>query len=131
MLLDTSTIIEIFRNPPTSARFEKITKSIGDEEIYVSIVQFAEIADWAIKNKASPKERIQAVKELARTVPLDEDICEDAAEIKQKHRKFARSKFGLIDGIILATARSVGQRVLTFDEDFAGEKDCLVIQGEH
>jgi hypothetical protein len=32
-----------------------------------------------------------------------------------------------MDGIILATASSIGQRVLTLDEDFTGEKDCLVI----
>ena len=91
------------------------------------MVQLAEIADWATRNKAPPEERVEAVKEIARTVPLDERICLDAAAIKQARRRGGHVDFGLIDGIILATARSLGQRMLTFDEDFEGETDCLVV----
>jgi predicted nucleic acid-binding protein len=126
VLLDTSAVVEIFRSPAESARFKKIVAEVGDEEVYVSMVQLAEIADWATKNKAPPEERVEAVKEIARTVPLDERICLDAAVIKQARRSAGHVDFGLIDGIILATARSMGQRVLTFDEDFEGEMDCLV-----
>jgi predicted nucleic acid-binding protein len=85
------------------------------------------VADWAERNKAPPEDRIDAVKELARIVPLDERICLDAAEIKRKRRKAGYASFDLIDGIILATARSLGQRVLTFDSDFAGEDDCILM----
>ena len=127
MLLDTSAIIEIFRSRAGSAHFEKITTEIGDEEVYISTIELAEIADWATRNKAPAEERVAAVKEMARIVPLDERICLDAAAIKQRRRKAGHDDFGLMDGIILATARSIGQRVLTVDEDFAGEDDCLVI----
>jgi len=127
VLLDTSAIVEIFRSPAESAHFEKIATEIGDEEVYVSMIQLAEIADWATRNKAPPEERVKAVKEMARIVPLDERICLDAAAIKQRRRKASHDDFGLIEGIVLATARSIGQRVLTLDEDFAGENDCLVI----
>jgi predicted nucleic acid-binding protein len=127
VLLDTSAIVEIFKSPAESARLEKITTEIGDEEVYVSMVQLAEIADWAARNGAPPDERVEAVKEMARIVPLDERICQDAAKIKQVRRKAGRGEFGLIDGVILATARSIGQRVLTLDEDFSGENDCVVL----
>jgi predicted nucleic acid-binding protein len=127
VLLDTSAIVEIFRGPAGSAHFEKIMTEIADEEVYVSTIQLAEIADWATGNKAPPEKRVEAVKEMARMVTLDERICLDAAAIKQRRRKAGHDDFGLIDGIILATARSIGQRVLTLDEDFAGESDCLVI----
>jgi predicted nucleic acid-binding protein len=127
MLLDTSAIVEIFRSPAGSARFEKITTEIGDEEVYVSMVQLSEIADWATRRKAPPEERIEAVKEMARLVPLDELICLDAAAIKHRRRKAGYDDFSLMDGIVLATARSIGQRVLTVDGDFAGENDCVVI----
>jgi predicted nucleic acid-binding protein len=50
-----------------------------------------------------------------------------AAAIEQTRRRVGHDDFGLIDGIILATVRSIGQRVLTFDEDFGGETDCLLI----
>jgi predicted nucleic acid-binding protein len=127
VLLDTSVMIEIFRNSSGSARFDRIMAEIGDEEVYISTVQLAEIADWATRNGAPPEERADAVKELARMVPLGERICLDAAAIKQRRRKAGHDDFGLIDGIILATARSIGQRVLTLDVDFGGEADCLVV----
>ena len=127
MLLDTSVVVEIFRSPAGSARFRKIVAEVGDEETYVSMVQLAEIADWATKNGAPPQSRVDAVKEFARIVPLDERICLNASEINHRRRNAEHGDFGLIDGIILATARSIGQRVLTIDEDFSGESDCLVI----
>jgi predicted nucleic acid-binding protein len=127
MLLDTSAIVEIFQSPAESARFATIKAAIGDEGVYVSMVQLAEVADWARRNDLPPEERIAAVKEMARIIPLDERICRDAAKIKQGRRKAGHDDFGLIDGIILATARSVGQRVLTLDEDFSGEDDCIFV----
>ncbi len=71
MLLDTSAIVAIFTSPAGSNRFEKIVAEIGDEEVYISMVQLAEIADWAARNKAPPEERVEAVKEMARIVPLN------------------------------------------------------------
>ena len=127
MLLDTSAIVAIFTSPADSNRFEKIMSEIGDEDVYISMVQLAEIADWATRNKAPPEERVEAVKEMARIVPLNQGICLDAAAIKRRRRKAGRNDFGLVDGIVLATARSIGQRVLTMDEDFAGENDCVVV----
>ena len=128
MLLDTSTVVEIFRNPRGSAIIKDITAKLGDEEANVSVIQLAELADWAARNRAPPEDRVEAVKHLARTVPVDERICIDAAEIKRERRKAGYSSFGLIDGIILATARSIGHRVMTFDGDFEGEDDCILIQ---
>ena len=120
-------MVEIFRNPAGSARFREIAAEIVDEDVYVSMVQLAEVADWAVRNETPPEERVNAVKELARIVPLDERICLDAAAIKRLRRGAGRGDFGLVDGIVLATARSIGQRVLTLDEDFMGEDDCSII----
>ncbi len=119
--------MEIFRNPADSAVVNDITVKIGEEEAYISMIQLAEVADWAARNEAPLEERVEAVKELARIVPLDERVCLDAAEIKRGRRKAGFKSFGLIDGIILATARSIGQQVLTFDKDFKGEADCILL----
>jgi len=127
MLLDTSVIIEIFRSPSTSGCFKRILREIGDEEAFVSHVQLAETADWAIKNGVSARERVGSVKEFARMVPLDEEICLEAPNVKYRRRELGYSDFSLMDGIILATARSIGQRMLTLDKDFEGEADCLII----
>ena len=127
MFLDTSAFIEIFQSPEGSARFNKIVSSIGEEEVYISIVQLAEVADWGIRNKVSVLDRVALVKEMARVVPLNEQIYLNAATIKSQRRNAGHNDFALIEGIILASARSMNQRLLTFDKDFAGEADCVVI----
>jgi len=127
LLLDSSAIVEVFRSPSSSRRFRAIWRRIGDEEVFVSVVQLAEVADWAVRNKVSPKDRVASVREFAQVVPLDEEICLEAATIKYRRRERGYTDFSLLDAIILATARSVGQRVLTFDGGFAGESDCIVL----
>jgi predicted nucleic acid-binding protein len=120
-------LVEIFRSPQRSARYEKIMSKIGDSETFISIVQIAEIADWAIRNKAPPSDRIARVKQVARIVVMDDEICLRAATIKSKRRKAGYSDFSIVDGIVLATARSMNQRLLTFDRNYTGEDDCLIL----
>ena len=128
MLLDTSAIIEVLRHPRTSKEFRTIQKHVGEEELYILVVQLAELSDWCLVNSVPVKERIEEVKSLANVVPLDEDICLEGSRIKNERRKKGFRSFGLLDGLVLAAARSVGERVLTFDRDFTEEEDCLVLQ---
>jgi predicted nucleic acid-binding protein len=75
VLLDTSVIIEIFRSSAKSEFLRKNAIEIGDEEAYVSAFQVAERADWATRKGVSPEERVEAVKEILRIVPLNQRIC--------------------------------------------------------
>ncbi len=127
MLVDTSAIVEILRHSRTSDRFKSIKEQIGSEEVYVLIVQLAELSDWCIKNKVSPRDRVEAVKRFANIVPLDEEVCLEGSKIKSERRASGHRDFSLLDGLVLATARILGERLLTFDEDFSGEKDCIVL----
>jgi len=127
LILDTSVFVEIFKSPEGSGRYDEIMSKIGDDETYISIVQIAEIADWAMRNKLPASDRIERVKQVARVVMIDEEICLNAATIKSQKRKSGQRDFGIIDGIVLATARSLNQPLLTFDRDFAGENDCLIL----
>ena len=97
-------------------------------ELYVSHVQLAELADWATRCGVPAAERLDAVEQIASVVPLTKEICLEAAVIKSAKRKNGVSNFGIIDGIILSTARSLGQSLLTFDADFEGEEDCVVLR---
>jgi len=128
LLFDTSAIIEVLRHPRTSKEFRTIQKHVGEEELYILVVQLAELSDWCLVNSVPVKERIEEVKSLANVIPLDEDICLEGSRIKNERRKKGFRSFGLVDGLVLAAARSVGERVLTFERDFTGEEDCLVLQ---
>ena len=127
MLLDTSAIIEVLRHSRTSKEFRLIQKHIGAEELYMLVVQLAELSDWCIANEVPVRERIEEVKSLANIIPLDEDICLEESRLKNERRRRGFGSFGFLDGLLLAAARSVGERVLTFDRDFAEEKDCLLL----
>jgi len=127
LLIDTSVVIEILRHPKTSDRFRQVKEQVRAEELYMLIVQLAELSDWCILNGAPPTERIEAVKQFANIVPLDEEICLEGSKIKSARRKVGHKNFSLVDGLVLATARSMGERLLTFDRDFTGEKDCVVL----
>lgn len=127
MLVDTSTIIEILRHPKTSDRFRLITEQIRDEELYLSLVQLGEFSDWCIENNVPTRERVEALKKMASIVPLDEEICLEGSRIKAARRRDGYKDFGLLDGLVLATARSLGEKLLTFDKDFSDERDCIVL----
>ena len=124
MLLDTSAIVALFTSKRDADRIEK---EVGDSQLYVSQVQLAELADWATKSGVPAADRVEAVEQMASVVPLTKEICLDAARIKHSMRRKGVTGFGIIDGIILSTARSLEQTLLTFDTDFKGETDCVVL----
>jgi predicted nucleic acid-binding protein len=124
MLLDTSALVALFTSKKAADRIEK---EVGDSELYVSHIELAELADWTTKSGAPAAERIDAVEQIASVAPLTNEICLGAAAIKSAKRGKGVSSFGIIDGIVLSTARSLGQSLLTFDTDFEGEEDCVVI----
>ena len=127
MFLDTNIIIEIFRARRNSSRFKEIYKHIQDEQLFISIFQLGEMSDWSLANNIEPLEPVKALKELVNIVPLTEDICLDASNIKFEMRGKGVNKFSLADGIIIATARHIKQQLLTTDKDFRKAKDAILI----
>jgi len=127
MLIDTSVIVELLRHPSTSSDYKRIITELGEDNLYLSVIQLAELSDWCIKNGIEPNKHLEKIKKLTSILDLDESICIEAARIKNQKRIAGCSTFSLIDGIVIASARSISQRLLTFDRDFAGEKDCTVL----
>lgn len=127
MFVDTSVIIEIFRNDKNSKKFQDLYTYLKDEPLFVSIIQIGELVDWCLKNNIDPEKRITKLKQILNVIPLNEKICYDAAQLKYSIRKKGVTKFGLLDGIVLASARSIKQRLLTTDSDFRKLSDAIVI----
>lgn len=128
MLLDTSIVVELFRHKRTSKFFRKVMHQIGEQLLFVSMIELAEVADWCLRNSIRAESRIAAISEFAQIIPLDEAICQQAAIIKKDRRAKGYADFGLIDGVIVGSARAQNQEVLTLDPDFEGEKDCVVLK---
>lgn len=127
MFLDTSIIVDIFQHDEESKSFQKIFELIKDETLFISIFQIGEISDWSLLNKIDPAEPLDFLKKTMNIIPLSEDICLDASKIKYEMRKKGEKKFGLADGIILASARSINQTLLSKDRDFIKAKDVIFL----
>ena len=127
MFLDTSIIIEIFRHDKQSKLFNQIYDHIQEEPLYISVLQIGELSDWCLHNNIDPEKRIATLKPILNIVPLSEDLCIEGSKIKNALRTKGIQKFSLIDGIILASARSMNQPLLTRDTDFRKVKDATVI----
>ena len=128
MFLDTSIIVEIFRTGKDTKKFEEIYSYIKDEPLFISVIQLGEISDWCLKNKINPKERISKLKQILNIIPLSEKICIEGSQIKYKMRKRKIGKFSLIDGLILASAQSINQELITTDKDFQKAKDVIILK---
>ena len=105
-----------------------IERELGLERIYISEIQLPEVADWALRAKEPVGDRMANVMEIGTLVKLSPKVCREAARLKSERRKAGFRKFGLIDGVILGAARSLGHRLITLDTDFEGEKGCVVLR---
>ncbi len=127
MFLDTTIVVEVLRSGRESRRFRRILEAIKDDPLFISMLQLAELSDWCLENSIDPSDRISRLKGIVGVVPLTEGICLEGSKIKRGMRERGVSKFSLLDGIILASARSIDQKLLTSDSDFRKAEDAVVI----
>jgi len=127
MFLDTSIIIDILTHNQDSDQFKKIFSLIKDEPLYISIIQLGELSDWCYKNKVEVDNQIHQIKKMVTIIFLDETICVQGSKLKHTARKQGNKKFSLIDGLILASANSVEEKLLTKDTDFSNCSQAMVL----
>ncbi len=127
MFLDTNILIDMLLSREETVRFQRIIEVIENERLYVSIFQIGELSDWCFMAELDPLESIMRLKEVASIIPLTESICINASRIKDDMRKKGAFKFGLGDGIVLASARSINQELLTTDRDFEEAEDAIIL----
>ena len=128
MFLDTSVLIELLLAEKDSIIFDKIYDNIKDEPNFISMIQVGEISDWCLKNGGDPKITLSRLKEIIEMININEDILFEGSRIKYDMREMGLKKFSLMDGIILASARSLNETLLTFDSDFRKADNVLLLE---
>ena len=128
MFLDTTVLIEILQENAESIRFKEIYKHIEDDILFISIIQLAEVSDWCLREKLDVEECVVDITEFANVIPLSNAICLEGSKIKFEMRYQGAKKFSLIDGLILASARAVDQKLLTTDSDFRKADDAILLK---
>lgn len=127
MFLDTSIIIEILISGKDSERSKRIFRLIEKEVITISIIQLGELSDWCLKNGIDPEEVIGFLKDIVNVMPLEEGIVMRGSQLKHQRRGDGVKKFSLTDGIILASAMELNERLLTLDTDFRDLENVIVL----
>ncbi len=129
-VLDTYAWIEYFSNGENSARIADLLES--REELFTPTIVLAEakrklIRELSKDRKAVLADMLRFMKTRSLIVDLNWVIAEKAAEIVDTTLP-DKSNFGLADAIVLATARTLGAKVVTGDEHFKGLKDVVFIK---
>lgn len=123
MFLDTSAVIELFIG---SGEGKKVLETMVEDGAFISIVTYAEVALWCKRNGKDWGIWKENIEKIADTVDLTSNICYDGAKITFEAKRNEK-KFGIIDGLILASARSINQRLMSKDKHFKVFEDAILI----
>jgi len=122
LLVDTFAWVEFFNG---TSKGTKVKRILGKNACFTSAICLAELSEWIEREKLDRRKIMNAVKRLSSIIGLDELTLELAGILKVKKRKKVKG-FGLIDAIILATAKIYGLKVITGDKHFRGENALLL-----
>ena len=86
-----------------------------------------EFTDKYTRESLDPKERLKFLKTISALAALDEETAELAGKISAERRQQVRG-WGLVDSIVLATARLRKMKVVTGDEHFRGLDEAIMIK---
>jgi|SRR3989338_3554761 len=124
MLLDTSAWVEYFESSKEGAQVKNILKNYA---CYTSVISLAEITLWCKKNNADAEAFLKTIKNNSILVPLGKNEAELAGYINFESKK-RNKKFGMVDSLIIATARILNLNVLTKDNDFKEFEECILLK---
>jgi predicted nucleic acid-binding protein len=123
MLLDTSAWIEFFIG---SSKGRRVKEVLETNECFTSIVTFAEVTNWALREKSDPNPLIDTIGKLGSIIQLDSDIAILAGRLNFERKKSSR-KWGMLDSMILATGMVYGLKLLTKDLDYRNLDDVELL----
>ena len=122
--MDTFSWVEYFAG---SAAGEKARPYIEGGEAFTPTIVIAEFVDKYTREKIDLEERLKFIKTKSSVTLLDEDTAELAGRISAERRPLVKG-WGLVDSIVLASARARKMKVLTGDEHFRGLEDAVMIK---
>jgi predicted nucleic acid-binding protein len=121
LLIDSFAWVEFFNGTEKGTIVRRL---LDENACFTSAICLAELSEWIEKEKLD-KARLLDVKSLSSIIPLDNDTLELAGVIKVSKRHSAKN-FGLIDAIVLATAKQFGLKIVTGDKHFKEENVLLI-----
>lgn len=123
-VLDTSAWVALFNDEPAAAA---LPAALGEGRIVTTPIVLAEIAALEAIERLRGATLIGDVEEHARLEPLTREDAIEGARTYARLRKAGRSKIGLADTLIYATARRIGATLITLDTDLCREPGVTIL----
>lgn len=126
-VLDASAMLAYFLDEPGAEKMEHLfhAASDADRPVYISAVNWAEVL-YKMERKRG-EAGLETARQFERTtpletVPVDRELAESAAQLKNEH------DLGLADAFAAALAKSKKAELITADTDFkVMEKEIKVV----
>jgi PIN domain nuclease of toxin-antitoxin system len=126
VVVDSCAVLALFLDEPGAAKMEQLFQaaSEADRPVYISAVNWAEVL-YKMERKHG-KAGLDTARQFERTtpleaVPVDRDLAEAAAQLKNEH------SLGLADAFAAALAKSKKAELVTADTEFkALEKEIKI-----
>lgn len=123
-VLDTFAWIEYFAGSKQGERVRSYVE--GGEALTPSIV-VAEFTDKYVREGMNPDDRLAFIRLKSAVLPLDDLIAEASGRISAERRRKVKG-WGLVDSIVLATARASDASIVTGDEHFRDLPEAIMIK---
>ena len=120
MLLDTSALVEHLVG---TKKGERVMGLLLEEPCYISEITLPELAMWCYRENHDVDEYFNKTREIVGVIPLDDEIYKTGSKITFETKKHDKT-FGLMDGLILASGRRAGQKILSIDPHFKHFEDA-------
>ena len=125
LVIDSSAWIEYFG---ATSRGRVIRERIqGEKNILITGVIITEVLVKHLKAGLPTEQVVTALSSLSRMLPFDIRLSQETAKVYVEQRK-KQGKFGLADAHIVALARLNAAKVLTFDTDFTGIPEAIILR---
>ena len=125
-VLDSFAWVEYFRGSPGG---RTAAEALESSLCGTPLVVVAELRDKYVREGVPGwREDFEFLREATTLLPESEGIAVRAGETKNRMRGEGRSGFGLIDAIVLETAREVGAILVTGDPHFRGLRGVLFLE---
>ncbi len=123
LVIDSAAWVEYLQG---SLRAEKLKKYFENSELFTTSITVAEVVAKALKKGLSEEIVVDAIQSMSTILPVDFALGAEAGKVYAELRK-TRPKIALADAFTLCAARKISAKVVTFDNDFHGLSDAIVI----
>ena len=124
IIIDASAWIEYLEDSLKGKKVSEMLDSLQNE-VYTPVSVIAEVLHKTLKQGLDIERALEIMQQISTIIPLGLDNSIDAARLYAKYRTKSNS-FGMLDAFVVATAREVNGKILTFDNGFRQIREAII-----